>query len=102
MRQAMERARPGLPMTDKIKRLCISLLEDAWREGRFKACSQVLCDEAAVFVQNGNKMEARSGYHDDLLMATAFGFYVVETEFIGKPEFFSSGKKLGSATMKGF
>ena len=102
MRQAIERARPGVVMTDRLKRLIISLLEKAWRDGDFKASSQALCDEATVFVQNGNKMEAKSGYHDDLIMATALAYYVVETDFVGKMSFASAGNKLGSAKLGGF
>lgn len=102
MMQAMERARPGLPMTDKVKRTAITLLEKAWREGEFKTCSQNLCDEAVVFVQNGNKMEAKSGYHDDEIMGVAIGWFVIETDYIGKASYKSSGQKLGSARMKGY
>jgi hypothetical protein len=102
MRDAMNRARPGLPMTDKVKRTAVTLFEKAWREGDFRACSQNLCDEAIVFVQNGNKMEARSGYHDDEIMACAIGWFVIETDYIGKAGFKSSGTRLGSATMRGY
>jgi hypothetical protein len=102
MMQAMERARPGLPMTEKVKRTAITLFEKAWREGEFKACSQNLCDEAVVFVQNGNKMEAKSGFHDDEIMACAFGWFVIETDYVGKASYKSSGVKLGSARMKNF
>jgi hypothetical protein len=102
MMDAMQRSRPGLPMTEKVKRTAISRFEQAWREGNFQACSQNLCDEAVVFVQNGNKMEAKSGYHDDEIMAVAIGWYVIETDYIGKASFASSGRKLGSANMGGF
>ena len=101
-RDAEKRARPGIPMTDKLKRNAISQFEKAWREEEFKACSQNLCDEAAVFVQNGNKMEAKSGFHDDEILATCIGWFIIETDFIGKPEHQSTGRKLGSASMKGF
>ncbi|MEQ1645252.1 MAG: hypothetical protein ABL959_17515, partial [Pyrinomonadaceae bacterium] len=102
MMDAMKRARPGLPMTDKVKRTAITLFEKAWREGEFRACSQNLCDEAVVFVQNGNKMEAKSGYHDDEVMASAIAWFVIETDYIGKASYASSGQKLGSARMSGF
>lgn len=102
MMDAMERARPGLPMTDKTKRTAIMLFEKAWREGTFKACSQNLCDEATVFVQDGNKMGAKSGYHDDEIMTCAIAQFVIETDYIGKPSFKSSGQKQGSARMGGF
>ncbi len=102
MMQAMERARPGLPMTEKVKRTAITLLEKAWREGDFQTCSQNLCDEAVVFVQNGNKMEAKSGFHDDEIMAVAIGNFVIETDYVGSAGYKSSGKKYGSAKMKGY
>lgn len=102
MMQAMERARPGLTMTDRMKRVAIGLFEKAWREGEFKACSQNLCDEAPVFVQNGNRMEAKSGYHDDEIMACAIGWFVVETDYVGKASFASAGRKIGAARMGGF
>lgn len=102
MMQAIERARPGLPMTDKVKRTAITMLEKAWREGDFRPCSQNVCDEAVVFVQNGNKMEAKSGYHDDEIMACAIGQFIIETDYVGKAGYASSGQKLGSARMGGF
>lgn len=102
MMQAMERARPGLPMTDRVKRTAVTLLEKAWRDGVFKPCSQNLCDEATVFVQNGNKMEAKSGFHDDEIMAVAIGQFIIETDYVGKVSFASAGKKIGSARMGGF
>ncbi len=102
MTQAIERARPGLPMTDRVKRTAVTLLEKAWRDGVFKPCSQNLCNEATVFVQNGNKMEAKSGFHDDEIMACCIGQFIIETDYVGKPSFKSSGQKQGSARMKGF
>lgn len=102
MMAAIERARPGLPMTEKIKRTAITLFEKAWREGEFQPCSQNLCDEAVVFVQNGNKMEAKSGFHDDEIMACSFGWFVIETDYIGASGYKSSGQKYGSAKMKGY
>ena len=102
MMDAMNRARPGLPMTEKVKRTAIMMFEKEWREGEFKASSQNLCDEALVFVQNGNKMEAKSGYHDDEIMTCAMGVFVIKTDYIGKASYKSSGQKLGSAKMKGY
>jgi hypothetical protein len=102
MMLAMERARPGLPMTEKIKRTAITRFEKAWREGEFRACSENLCGEAIVFVQNGNKMGAKSGFHDDEIMACAIGWFVIENDYIGKASYKSGGQKLGSAKMGGF
>lgn len=102
MQKAMEQARPGLPMTDQIKRFAASRFEKAWREGGFSACSENLCTETQTFVQNGNKMEAKSGFHDDEIMACLICWYVIETDYIGKASHQSSGQKLGSAKMGGF
>lgn len=102
MMQAIERARPGLPMTDRVKRTAVTLLEKAWRDGLFKPCSQNVCDEATVFIQNGNKMEAKSGFHDDEIMACAIGQFIIETDYVGKASFKSSGQKQSSARMGGF
>ncbi len=102
MSNAMERARPGLPMTEKIKRTAIATLERLWRTAEFKACSQNLCDEATVFVQNGNKLEAKAGFHDDEIMSVAIGVFIIETDYVGKPGHKSSGQKRGSAQMGGF
>ncbi len=102
MREAMKRARPGLAMTERVKRLIIGLFEKAWREGDFKACAQELCEEARVFVQTGDKMGAKSGYHDDIVMVNAFCWFVILSSMVGIVDFKSSGQKLGSARLKGY
>jgi len=101
-REAMTRARPGVQMGERMKRLCIGLFEKAWREGDFKCAHQELIDEARVFVQVGNSMEAKSGYHDDRVMGCAIGWYVVVTSSVGVPDFRATGEKLGSAQLSGF
>ncbi|MET0626591.1 MAG: hypothetical protein ABW250_26890 [Pyrinomonadaceae bacterium] len=102
MQEALLRARPGLAMTDRTKRLVIGLLEQAWRQGEFKTCSQELCEESRVFVQNGERMEAKSGYHDDEIMTVAIGWYVVVTSYVGTADFKSTGVKQGAALTKGY
>ncbi|PYS88987.1 MAG: hypothetical protein DMF64_18965 [Acidobacteria bacterium] len=97
IQEALLRARPGVAMTDRLKRLVIGLLEKAWREGEFRTCSQELCEEARVFIQNGDRMEAKSGYHDDEIIAVALAWYVIVTSYVGKIEFKSTGVKMGSA-----
>lgn len=99
MLDALERARPGLPMTDRLKRLAVGLFEKAWREGEFKASSEVLVEEAKVFVQTGDKMGAKSGYHDDEVMTNLIAWFVVITSYVGKVDFKSSGAKLPSASL---
>ena len=102
MRQALAEARPGVNMTDRIKRLVINLFEKAWREGDFKCAYQEMIEEAQVFVQTGNTMGARSGYHDDRIMGAAIGWYVVCTSSVGTPDFKATGVKLGSAQLSGY
>jgi hypothetical protein len=102
MREARDRARPGVNMTERVKRLVINLFEKAWREGDFKCAHQELIEEARVFVQVGNSMEAKSGHHDDRIMGCAIGWYVVCTSSVGTPDFRSTGVKLGSAQLAGY
>jgi hypothetical protein len=102
MLDALERARPGLPMTDRLKRLAVGLFEKAWRQGEFKTCSQSLIEEAKVFVQNGNSMGAKSGYHDDEIMANIIAWFIVVTSYVAKVEFLTSGEKLPSASVRGY
>ncbi|MGB8508557.1 MAG: hypothetical protein WCD76_09140, partial [Pyrinomonadaceae bacterium] len=102
MRDGLDRARPGIPMTDRLKRLAVGLLEKAWREGEFKASSTGLVEEAKVFIQQGDRMCAKSGYHDDEVMTNVIGWFVVVTSYVGKVEFKSSGVKQGSAMASGY
>lgn len=83
--EALERARPGLPMTDRIKRLAVTALEAAWRSGEFRACSEELCAEARVFVQDGARLGAKSGQHDDRVMAAAIAWYWILTQARATP-----------------
>lgn len=102
MQKALKTARPGLPMTERLKRLAVGMFEKAWREGDFKACSEELVEEAKVFVQNGDRMEAKSGYHDDNIMANVGGWFIIITSYVGKVEYKSTGEKLGSSMTKGY
>lgn len=102
MLEALERARPGIPMTERLKRLAVGLFEKAWRQGDFKASSEGLIEEAKVFVQKGEKMEAKSGYHDDEVMTNIIAWFVVVTDYVTKVEFKSTGVKLGSAQAQGY
>jgi len=101
-RDAHAKARPGLNMTERVKRLVINEFEKAWRQGDFKCAYQELIEEARVFVQTGNTMGAKSGYHDDRIMGIAIGWYVVVTDQIGPVDFKSSGQKQGFARLKGY
>jgi hypothetical protein len=78
------------------------LFERAWRIGDFKCSDQELIDEKFVFIQTGNSMGARSGYHDDRIMAAAIGWYVVCTSAAGVPDFVSAGQKQNFARAKAY
>jgi hypothetical protein len=99
---ALKQAKPGLPMTERTKRRIINKLEQAWRTGEFKCASQTMCDEAQVFIQIGEQMGAKSGHHDDTIMANACCRFLVETSRVGSSSFESSGDKLPSALLGGF
>lgn len=96
------KAKPGLPMTDRMKRLHINAYEQAWRTGEFKCATQETIDEARVFVQNGEKMEAKAGYHDDRIMSRAGCWYLVCHARVGHADYKGSGQASASSQMKGF
>lgn len=96
------KARPGLFLTERIKRLHINRFEMAWRKGEFRCADQLMCDEAQTYVQNGEQLGAQSGKHDDSIAAGSGCWYLVEHSRIGKPDFVSTGQKLGSALAYGY
>ena len=102
LRDALKAARPGLNMTERVKRLIINLFEQAWRQDEFKCCAEEVIDEARVFVQDGNSLGAKSGYHDDRIMANAACWFLVTTSKVGPPDFISSGQKQGFSKLKGY
>jgi hypothetical protein len=95
--EALERARPGLPMTERIKRLATDELEMDWRRGEYRPASPGFVEEAQTFIQNGEKREAKSGYTDDEIMAATIGNYIGKRSRGGMPDFASSGEKIDSA-----
>lgn len=100
--EALKKAKPGLPMTDRLKRLIINQFEKAWRTGEYKCADQKQIDEARVFVQEGNTMGAKSGHHDDSIMSGAGCWYLVENGRIGTPGYKSTGEKNESAMMHAY
>jgi hypothetical protein len=70
---------PGFTMSVKTRPLVISKLEEFFRERAVKVYSQRLIDELFVFIYNGSKAEAMSGYNDDLVMSFGIGLWVRET-----------------------
>ena len=70
---------PGFTLTQKTRPLVIAKLEEFFREKLVTVHSQRLIDELFVFIYNGSRAEAMSGYNDDLVMALGIGLWVRET-----------------------
>ena len=66
-------------MTQKTRPLVVAKLEEFFREKLVTVHSQRLIDELFVFIYNGNRAEAMSGYNDDLVMSYAMGLWIRET-----------------------
>ncbi len=59
--------------------IVIAKLEEFFREKLVTVHSQRLIDELFVFIYNGSRAEAMSGYNDDLVMSYAMGLWIRET-----------------------
>ena len=70
---------PGFTITSKTRPLVISKLEEFFRDRAVIVHSQRLIDELFVFIYNGSRAEAMSGYNDDLVMSFAMGLWIRET-----------------------
>ena len=70
---------PGFTLTQKTRPLVVAKLEEFFREKLVTVHSNRLIDELFVFIYNGNRAEAMSGYNDDLVMSYAMGLWIRET-----------------------
>ena len=70
---------PGFTMSMKTRPLVVAKLEEFFREKAVHVQSNRLIDELFVFIYNGQKAEAMSGYNDDLVMSFAMGLWIRET-----------------------
>ena len=70
---------PGFTTTSKTRPLIISKLESYLRERSFGLHSSRTLDELSVFMWNGNRAEAMSGYNDDLVTSLGIGLWVRDT-----------------------
>jgi len=70
---------PGFSTTSKTRPLIIAKLEEMFREESVMVHSQRLIDELFVFIYNGNRAEAMTGYNDDLVMSFAIALWVRDT-----------------------
>jgi hypothetical protein len=70
---------PGFSTTSKTRPLVISKLETYFREKSPVVFSRRLIGELYVFIWNGSKPEAQSGYNDDLVMSFGIALWVRDT-----------------------
>ena len=90
---------PGFTLTSKTRPLVVSKLEEFFRERLVTVHSQRLIDELFVFIYNGSRAEAMSGYNDDLVMSYAMGLWIRETALRLRAEGIALQKKaMGSIT----
>lgn len=72
---------PGFTTSSRTRPMIISKMELFFREAICVINSKRLLDELYVFIWNGQKAEAQSGYNDDLVMSFAIGLWVRDTAF---------------------
>ena len=64
---------------ESARPLVVAKLEEFFREKLVTVRSTRLIDELFVFIYNGSRAEAMSGYNDDLVMSYAMGLWIRET-----------------------
>ena len=84
---------PGFSTTSKTRPLIIAKLEEMFREESVVVHSQRLIDELFVFIYNGNRAEAMTGYNDDLVMSFAIALWVRDTALRLRSEGIELSKK---------
>ena len=84
---------PGFSTTQKTRPLIIAKLEEMFREESVMVHSQRLIDELFVFIYNGNRAEAMTGYNDDLVMSFAIALWVRDTALRLRSEGIELSKK---------
>ncbi len=84
---------PGFSTTSKSRPLIVAKLEEMFREESVVVHSQRLIDELFVFIYNGNKAEAMTGYNDDLVMSFAIALWVRDTALRLRSEGIELSKK---------
>ena len=90
---------PGFTVTQKTRPLIVAKLEEFFREKSVVVRSNRLIDELFVFIYNGNRAEAMTGYNDDLVMSYAMGLWIRETALRLRAEGIELQKKtMGSIT----
>jgi hypothetical protein len=69
----------GFTTSSRTRPLLISKLDIYFREKECIIRSKRLLDELYVFIWNGQRAEAQTGYNDDLVMAFSIGLFVRDT-----------------------
>ena len=70
---------PGFTMSTRTRPLVISKLETYFRERTPLIHSSRLINQLFVFIWNGRKAEAQSGYNDDLVISFGQGLFIRDT-----------------------
>jgi hypothetical protein len=92
--------KPGFTTTTKTRPLIISKLESYFREQSVIINSIRLYEELSVFIWNGSKAEAMTGYNDDLVTSLGMGLWVRDTSLRLKSESALYNKSLISSISK--
>ena len=74
-----EQTVPGFTTSIKTRPLVISKMEAYLRDRAFVFHSQRLLEELRVFIWQGGKAQAQSGYNDDLVMSLGIGLFTRDT-----------------------
>tara|TARA_B100000029_G_scaffold515344_1_gene621885 strand:+ start:665 stop:2251 length:1587 start_codon:yes stop_codon:yes gene_type:complete len=84
---------PGFTMSMKTRPLVVSKLEEFFRERAVTVQSTRLIDELFVFIYNGQRAEAMTGYNDDLVISFGIALWIRETALRLRSEGIELSKK---------
>jgi hypothetical protein len=88
---------PGFTTSVKTRPLVISKLESYLREKAFVFHSKRLLSELRVLIWNNGKVQAQTGYNDDLSMALGIGLFIRDTAL----KYTAQGKNMVRAALTG-
>jgi hypothetical protein len=91
---------PGFSMTSRTRPLVISKLDTYMRERTPIIRSKRLIDELFVFIWNGSRAEAQSGYNDDLTISFSTALWVRDTALKLRQQGIELNRKALSLTSK--
>ena len=91
---------PGFSMTSRTRPLVISKLDTYMRERVPIIRSKRLIEELFVFIWNGSRAEAQTGYNDDLTIAFSTGLWVRDTALKLRQQGIELNKRALSLTSK--